>query len=252
MARKKIVIANWKSYPATKRDALKLFTAAKKSAALARNVTTVVFPPLIFLPLFTARRKLFLGSQNVSGEGGVAHTGEVSASMLVPFQVAYVIVGHSERRALGEDEAMVAKKIRSALAEGLQPILCIGEAERDTEGAYHEILRQEIRSALVGLSSAEIRRVLIAYEPIWAIGKSAADAMKPEEVHEAVIFIRKTLTEIIDRSIAERVPILYGGSVESDNVASLYTYGDVDGFLVGHASTDAKSFNEILESVSNA
>ncbi|OGG47840.1 triose-phosphate isomerase [Candidatus Kaiserbacteria bacterium RIFCSPHIGHO2_01_FULL_49_13] len=252
MARKKIVIANWKNYPTTKRDALKLFGAAKKSAARARGVTTIICPPAIFLPLFSARGKILLGSQNVSGETTGAHTGELSASMLSPFRVTYVIVGHSERRALGEDEAVVAKKVRRALAEGIRPVLCIGEAKRDTQGAYHEFLRQEIRSALIGLSSAEVKRVLIAYEPIWAIGKSAADAMKPGEVHETVIFIRKTLTEIVDRSTTERVPILYGGSVELDNVVSLYTYGDVDGFLVGHASTDAKIFDEMLGSISNA
>ena len=249
--RKKLVVANWKMNPPTAVEARRLFAAAQKAAA-RRSVSLVVCPPVAYLPLFRRTKKAALGAQDVSGEEGGGHTGEVSAAMLGGLGVSHVIIGHSERRAEGEDNAAVSKKVRAALAAGLTAILCIGERERDREAEYLSFLEEELRSALEGLSAKELKRLVVAYEPVWAIGKSAAEAMPPEDVHEMVLFVRKLLAGLFNRLAAETVPVLYGGSVELPNVRELLERGTADGLLVGHASLDARQFAEILAIVDRA
>ncbi len=157
-----------------------------------------------------------------------------------------VIVGHSERRAQGETDDMVRAQIERAQEAGLTAVLCVGEKEQDATGAHFNLIAGQLTKALSGTNITSIKLV-IAYEPVWAIGKSAVEAMTPPDVREMVIFIRKTLADILGRPAAVKVPILYGGSVEGTNARQLLEEGGVGGFLVGHASADWNSFNEILK-----
>jgi len=248
MKGKKILVANWKMHPPTLAEAKRLFERVKKGAA-RRTVTLIVCPPFIYLNELRGTSKVALGAQNVFFEGDGAHTGEIDPSMLKNLGAKYVIIGHSERRALGEDFPLIQRKTAGALEAGLRVILCIGERERDHEANYLAFLSEELRSALTGISPKQLKNLIIAYEPIWAIGKNAEQAMKPEEVHEMVIYVRKILSELFNRKVAEKVPVLYGGSVEHDNIERLLRIGAADGFLVGHASLDAKQFVEMIQIV---
>jgi triosephosphate isomerase (TIM) len=252
MARKKILIANWKAYIETVGEAERLFGAVKNASTRLRNTTVVICPPFAFLDAISHNyrgKSLLFGAQDVFGEERGAHTGAVIASMLGSVGADYVIIGHSEVRARGDTNENVNKKIHTALSAKLRVILCIGEKERDHSGDYLEFLGEQLKSALVNVDESKLPRMAIAYEPIWAIGKSAEYAMTPTQVHEMVLFIRKVLSHKYEKKNAFRVPILYGGSVERENVVGLFTYGEVNGFLVGHASVNAEEFAEMMVSV---
>ena len=166
--------------------------------------------------------------------------------MLRDAGASMVIVGHSERRAIGETNELVRAQVVNASQAGLGVVLCVGEVERDPSGAYFSYVATQLSSALKDVSPAAHAKLVVAYEPVWAIGKSAADALQPQDVQEMIIFIRKILTEIFDRPIAATIPILYGGSVEPENAGDLMRGGGVSGFLVGHASTTLESFIGII------
>ena len=249
---KKIVIANWKMNPNGRLEAKRLFAQTKKIASSFPKVNVVVAVPFVYQSeLFSGKKgKLLYGSQDLFSEEKGSFTGEVSAIQLKDIFVKYAIVGHSERRALGESDEIVAKKIRTALRNNITPILCVGERERDDHGSYLEFLKNEIRKSLTNISKTEIKKIIIAYEPIWAIGKRGKDAMSPPKLHEMVIFFRKVLTDMCGRDNADRVTIIYGGSAESSNVGELMRGGEVSGFLVGHASLSSRDFGEIVRIVS--
>ena len=149
---------------------------------------------------------------------------------------------------MGESNELVHAQLTQAASMGLTAILCVGEKERDPSGAYFGVIEEQLSSAFKSAKKTEMLKIVIAYEPVWAIGKTAAEAMKPADVREMSIFIKKTLADIFERKAALKVPILYGGSVESENACALITEGDVNGFLVGHASAALNSFVEILKS----
>jgi len=253
MKTRKIVVANWKMNPVSVKEAKDLFSQIRRKALLLRKTLVIVAPPSVFISLFEPSRKnsksFFLGAQNTSWQASGALTGEVSTGMLKDLGVSYVIVGHSERRILGETDAIVARKMASLFGERLTPILCIGERDRDQHGDYLSVLANQIKNSLAGVSKRDIVNTIIAYEPIWAIGKTARDAMDSHKLHETTLFIRRTLTELYGRSIALVVPIIYGGSVEPANASDLIENGNVSGFLVGHASLSAKGFGEIIQAV---
>jgi triosephosphate isomerase len=245
------VVANWKMNPESLSEAKKLFLATKKGALRFSNTKTVICPPAPFLSALSSKSKnVFLGAQDVFWQTAGAHTGEVSPLMLKSLGVKYCIVGHSERRFLGETDERVSQKIQALLAQSIIPIVCVGEKERDIHGNYLGILENQIKQSLNGLQKNDVSKIIIAYEPIWAIGKSARDAMNPHRLHEMVIFIEKILANLYGRDVARKVTIIYGGSVEPKNVDDLVRDGNVSGFLVGHASLDAKGFVEILKAVS--
>ncbi len=248
---KKIVVANWKMNPGTILEAKKLFSGIKSKSPSLSKTQVVVCPPFIFLSLFTNQKsKSFsLGAQDVFWQNGGSHTGEISAPMLKNLGILYAIVGHSERRILGETSETVSKKAKALIGEKIIPIVCIGERERDSHGDYLGVLQNQIKTSFVGISKRDLEKCIIAYEPIWAIGKTAKDAMDSSKLHETVLYIQKTLTEMYGRDVAKKVAILYGGSVEPINAHDLIKNGNVSGFLVGHASLDAKEFGEILRAV---
>ena len=208
-------------------------------------------PPAIYIPVVAATlgggAAFRLGAQNVHAEKLGSHTGEVSLSMLMDYEVCYIIVGHSERRSAGETEVDVQKKVAAVIKSGLTAILCVGEAKRDHGAQYLGEIERQIRTACAGLSRAKLGELVIAYEPVWAIG--TGNTATPDDVHEMKLFIEKTLTDLYGRNYAQKVRILYGGSVNPKNAAELMRDGMVDGFLVGGASLSAKEFSGIVKAV---
>jgi triosephosphate isomerase len=246
----KIVVANWKMNPENISQAKKLFSQISRNANTLKRTKVVIAPPFLFISNLKANgKKVSLGAQDSFWGRTGASTGEISTVMLKNAGVTSIILGHSERRTFGETDSVVSKKVSDVLKEGLIPIVCIGEKERDEHGNYLSFLSEQIKKSLSGVSRRNISQVIIAYEPIWAIGKTAEDAMNPHKLHEVVIFIYKTLTVLFGRELASKVVIIYGGSVESSNADDLIRNGNVKGFLVGRASLDSKGFGEILKAV---
>jgi len=242
-----LIIGNWKSYVEDKEGAKALMAATKRAAMRSRH-KIVVAPPFPFVGMLATdkRAKVQVAGQDVSDATLGASTGEVSATALKQSGAAYAIIGHSERRARGETDALIADKVVRAISAGLIPVVCVGEKERDANAQYLGHLRAQLESALAKLQPKERAKVVIAYEPIWAIGKSAADAAVPRDVAEMMLYIKKVLAPLgVQKPI-----VLYGGSVEPSNVVALAKEGGVGGFLIGHASADAKAFSAIVKAVS--
>jgi triosephosphate isomerase len=246
-----MIVGNWKAYVATKQKAKTLFATAKRLAG-RKGIEIVLAPPAPYLGLLAVgnRSKVAFGVQDVSDTTGGAATGETTAAMVAELGARYAIVGHSERRARGESDTIVATKAQHALAQGLTPILCIGERERDAEAHYLALIRGQITSVLGALTAEERPRVVLAYEPVWAIGRTAADAITPSDLAEMILYIRKILAEQIPGDTSRTMRILYGGSAESGNARGLASGSGIDGFLVGHASADPKEFTALVKAVS--
>lgn len=244
-----LVIGNWKMNPQTDTVAKRLATEIKKALARQDDVEVVLTPPAPFLGIVHAVRgggKVFaLGAQNVHPERLGAHTGEVSIPMLQSFDVRYVIVGHSERRKAGETEEAVHAKIDAVIKAGMHAVLCVGEVKRDHAAQYLSDIERQVRTACAGLSRAKLAHLIVAYEPVWAIG--TGQTATPEDVHEMRLFIEKTLSDLYGRNYAQKVRILYGGSVQDKNAGELMQNGMIDGFLVGGASLSAKEFSGIVK-----
>jgi triosephosphate isomerase len=246
--RRPLVVANWKmnKLQADAESYLKSFQPPET------GVETVLCPPLTLLasmkqalgPLSPVQ----LGAQNLHPEPAGAHTGEHSGPMLADAGAGYVIVGHSERRAAGEDDHLAGSKLRSALATGLVPILCVGELlDQRQQGATLRVLRNQLTVALSGLTGSlapEPAGLVVAYEPVWAIG--TGHNATPAQAQEAHGFIRDRLAELFSFSWADKVRLLYGGSVSEENAFHLAVQPDVDGFLVGGAGLHADKFKAII------
>jgi len=242
-----LVIGNWKLNPTTNSEAKNLFTAVRKAIPKDSTAIVVVAPPYIFIPeLAKAKSKnTILGAQDVAFEERGALTGEVGPAMLASFGVEYVIVGHSERRAMGETDAQVNKKIVASLKRKLVPVVCIGEKRRDSQGQFFDDIAAQIKALSEGLTPLQLSKIVIAYEPIWAIGTGATATA--EDVKEMQLFIVSTLTKLFDRKVAEKIRLIYGGSVKDSNARDLYENGGMSGFLVGGASLEAASFAAIIK-----
>jgi len=246
---KKIIVANWKMNPVGLKEAKELFDFTKKTANKLSNVETVICPPFIYVAeLGHSMSKLKLGAQDVSRfdfEG--AHTGEVSARMLKNAGVKYAIIGHSERRKLGETSEIINKKIGISLSLGLKAIFCVGEETRDEEGKFAEIIERQISEGLKGLSQNLMKGLIIAYEPVWAIsGGAKSKADNPESAFRMAVLIRKILMDIAGNELARKIPVLYGGSVSSGNAKQFLKDGQMDGLLAGNKSLDKEEFKKIL------
>ncbi|OGG58493.1 hypothetical protein A2765_02050 [Candidatus Kaiserbacteria bacterium RIFCSPHIGHO2_01_FULL_56_24] len=258
---KSLVVANWKMNPASLKEAKKLFEATKKAAALAKGVSVVVAPPAIFLrdiagmqPARPGRGgKVGLGVQNVHYEPAGAFTGEISIPQVRDAKANYVIIGHAERRSPpaggGETNEDTRRKVAAAMEAKMIPILCVGEKERTQSGEHFTFVKEQLRVGLTDVSPARLSKVIIAYEPVWAIGGTTA--MQPRDMHEMSIFIRKMIVERFGES-GMNITILYGGSVDAQNAPDMLRNGDVKGFLVGRVSVDAKAFGELLQAASRA
>ncbi|MEK7081268.1 MAG: triose-phosphate isomerase [Patescibacteria group bacterium] len=244
---KKIIIGNWKMNPLTLKEAEKLFNDVAKNVSGIKKTEVVICPPFLYLEkLKKISKKINLGAQDAFWEEVGAYTGEVSTEMLYNIGARYVILGHSERRASGESNTDVNKKIKSSLVAGLRPILCVGESARDESHGYFNFIKTQLEECLAGISKNSISKIIIAYEPIWAISSTPnrQDAT-PDDSKEMTIFIRKILSDKFG-SEATQMRIIYGGSVNEKDAEEFLKNGGVDGLLAGRASLDAKKFVEII------
>ncbi len=234
--------------PATVTQARKLFQAIVERMPLhLQRVLTVIAPPFPFLAdlrSLNTKDTLSLAAQGVYFEALGAHTGEVSATMVKSVSAKYVIIGHSEQRAKGLSDEEVAKDIQAALAQGLTAIVCVGELMRDAGGNYFGVVEGQLRAAVAGLTAKDTARVVIAYEPVWAIG--TGNTATAAEVHEMKLFIQKVLADVLGRERATAMRIVYGGSTNKKNAKELLEVGLVDGFLIGGASLRAAEFVTIV------
>ncbi len=245
---KKLVVGNWKANPLTVDEAKNIVNQAKKTAGKMKRTQTVICPPHIYISLFSKLRggNIFLGAQDAFYEPYGHYTGEVSFAMLPQFKVSHVILGHSERRAAGESDEIINKKVRSVVTEEMAAILCVGEKTRDAHGEYLNIVRHQIVNALHDVQKKSLEYLVIAYEPVWAVGANAIP--HPREIHEMSIFIKKILREIYGIA-SDNVPILYGGDVTVSNVEEIIQEGFVQGVLIGRESLKPKDFSEIIKIV---
>jgi triosephosphate isomerase (TIM) len=247
----KIVVANWKMNPQSEKEAEVLFKDTFALAKVSQNTKIIICPPFpyLYISLKFKNKKVLLGAQNVSKEEGGSHTGEVSPKMLLSMGASFAIVGHGEERLLGETNEIINEKILNLLKYKLSPILCVGESERDKEGSYLSFVGEQLKGCLLGVPKAQMKNIIIAYEPIWAIGASATREATKEEFIEMKIFIKKVISDIYDGRIAHSIPILYGGSVNPENASQFVDGGKADGLLVGRDCLDPKKFGAILKAL---
>ena len=246
--RKTIIAGNWKMNK-TASETRAFADEFKALLPKSKWCDIVVCVPSVDIPAAVRAFKdsrVAVGAQNVYFEKSGAYTGEVSADMLAELGVKYVIVGHSERRALfGETDAIVNRKVHAALAAGLSPIICVGESLEQREmGVTMELIALQLKSALSGVSAEQVRRCVIAYEPIWAIG--TGKTATGEQAAEVCTFIRATIRSLFGARIARSITVQYGGSMKGENAAELLSHEDIDGGLIGGASLKADAFAFIV------
>ncbi|MCX7781726.1 MAG: triose-phosphate isomerase [Negativicutes bacterium] len=244
-----IIAGNWKMHK-TIPEALALVEQLKALTAAAREVEIVVCPPFTALyPVSDALKDspISLGAQDVYWEPQGAFTGEVSPAMLTDAGCRYVIIGHSERRQLfGETDETVNKKIKAALQAGLVPIMCVGETLDEREvGETELVIARQIDGGLAGLTAAQVAGMVIAYEPVWAIGTGRTASA--DDANSVCDYIRRRIANMFGMENAQKLRIQYGGSVKPDNIAELMAQSEIDGALVGGASLDAVSFSKIVK-----
>ena len=253
MAKTKLIIANWKMNPETEIEAKDALNKIKAGLKKEKGNKVVICPPFVFIDLVKksvgTEKEIVLGAQDVFIGQGNSHTGEVSIDMLKELGVKYVIVGHSERKAEGETDEIITKKLAGVIKNGLKVILCIGEKERNDHGDYYHEIKRQLHSSLDGVTKKSAKNIIIAYEPVWAIGKPENEALNPEKLHEMSIFIKKTLSDILGHEEAGKVLILYGGSVGKSNAKELVEGGGIDGLLIGRDSLKPENFLEIVKEV---
>ncbi len=250
MAKKRLVVGNWKMYIEKPEDARAFALALRRKVRGLVGVDVSIAVPFTLLPEVSEvleSSSVRVGAQTISPHGDGKHTGDISGVMLKGAGALFTIIGHSERRAAGDTDAAVRNQLERTLAAGLAPVLCIGEEMRHQDGEHFSIIEEQLSSALKNVPKNTLKKLVVAYEPVWAIGKRVEDAMKPADLQEMVIFIRKMLAHLLDREAALKIPILYGGSVEAANAAQLLKEGGVNGFLVGRASAHVESFLEIIK-----
>lgn len=245
--RKKVIAGNWKmnKLPNEAMDFITELTPLVKDSE-NEVIICVPYTDLFYSLLHTQGTNIKVGAQNMHFEEKGAYTGEVSGEMLKSIGVEYVIIGHSERRAYyGETDETVNKKLKKAISLDLKPIVCVGESLDEREaGKAKEIVTTQTRLALEGLENDNVKKTIIAYEPIWAIG-TGKTATK-EDANETIKWIREEIQKIYGKDVADSVIIQYGGSVKSGNAKDLFEMSDIDGGLVGGASLDAQEFAKIV------
>lgn len=247
--RRPLIAGNWKMFK-TGPEAVETTDRLVKLLSTTIDVDVMIAPPFTALALVSDMLKktpISLGAQNLFWEAEGAYTGEISASMLVSAGCRYVIVGHSERRQyFGETDETVNKKIKAAVKNDLIPVMCIGESETERESKEtFSVLDRQVQKGLKGFSADEMETLVIAYEPIWAIGTGkTATADQAQEIH---LFLRAMLGKKFGNKLAKSLRILYGGSVKPDNITNLMTMPDIDGALIGGASLEPETFSKIVQ-----
>jgi triosephosphate isomerase len=249
-----LVIGNWKMH-GTLAEARALAAGIRDGLKRPSSVETAVCPPFTALAAVNeilAPSPVALGAQNCHYEAAGAHTGEISPTMLLELGVRTILLGHSERRhELGETDELINRKVRAVLGHGATPVLCVGETgDERRQGLTFTTIEGQLRAGLAGVAAEEIARVVLAYEPIWAIGTGVnATPAQAAEVHG---YLRGLVSELASAEIAQGLRILYGGSVKPENAGTLAEQPEIDGALVGGASLNAQSFLAIVESSARA
>ena len=246
--RRKVIAGNWKMYK-TRDDALAFIYAVNQLVPDLERVESVVCAPAVFLRDLVKREgeNLRIGAQNMHESDEGAYTGEISAAMLKSYGVDYVIIGHSERRAYyNETDESVNKKLKKAIASQITPIVCVGESLDVREaGTTNTFVEKQILKAYQDINDVEALQTIVAYEPIWAIG--TGKTATPEMANETIKAIRNVLTNQYGKDTADKIRILYGGSVKPANIDRLLQESDIDGALVGGASLDPESFLTLVK-----
>ena len=252
--RKKIIAGNWKMNK-TFDEGMGLVSEISNMLKdeYHGNAEVIIIPPFVHINAISRMvindRNVSVGAQNCSNHVSGAYTGEVSAAMLKSCGAAYVIIGHSERRQyFGEHNDWLAKKVDAVLAEGLSPIYCCGETLEERESNKHfDVLKSQISEALFHLSTEQMSKVVVAYEPVWAIGTGkTASTAQAQEVHA---YIRTLLKDKFGAEVSDNITIQYGGSVKADNAKELFSAPDIDGALVGGAALQSRSFVDIVKAM---
>lgn len=253
--RKPIIAANWKMNKGPKETADFLATFTSKLNNVTDDVDVVISPPFVSIPAaidaLSPNSDVAIAAQNVSQHDNGAFTGETSSMMLKELYVRYVILGHSERRTIyGETDEVINAKIKQARLSNLKPIFCIGETleERDA-GKLEDVLRTQITNGLVGISDKDMAEIVVAYEPVWAIGTGRTASA--EQAQEAHAFVRSVITDLYSKELSDKTRIQYGGSMKAANAAELLGQPDIDGGLVGGASLEPQSFLELIRAVAS-
>jgi len=252
MKNKLLIIGNWKCNPTSLAEVERLFANTKKGIKAIKNLKGIeiaICPPFVYLDnlkIENCKLKIQLGAQDCFWEEKGPYTGEVSAKMLRNLECKYVIIGHSERREyFGETNEVVNKKLLTAFRARLKPILCVGEKEGED---IVFLLRSQLIEGLKNINRAKLQDLIIAYEPVWAIG--TGNFCQPDEALRATLFIRQTLTRLYNRKLAEEIPVLYGGSVNSKNAKDYIKIG-MNGLLIGGASLDSAEFVRIIRKINS-
>lgn len=253
--KKILMVANWKMNPGRVSEAQKVAGDIKKGISKYKNIEVVVCPSFVHIPQiakFTGKGNFFLGSQNVAWSEKESLTGEVSAVQLQDLDILYCIVGHSERRAYGETPLHISHKLQVLLKRKITPILCVGESVRDEGGKYLHAIEAQLKESIQNIPKKDIEKIIVAYEPLWAVGGEAKRSATKEEVEEIVILIRRVISDKYGFKKIPQNKILYGGSVGSKkDITNLFSKNYIDGFLVGRASLSAKIFVPLVEEVHN-
>lgn len=250
MAKKLFAIGNWKMYKTAREAADFIEELIPLVERCGVNIyLSVPFTSIHSASQYAKETNIVIGAQNMNDSREGAFTGEIASLMLKEAGASFVLLGHSERRwVFNESNAFIHKKVIRALQDDIQPVLCIGEtAEEHKNGDTQEVLEEQILSALDGIPKEEAEDLILAYEPVWAIGTGKTPT--PNEIQEVHAFCREILSDVFGKKKSQSIPILYGGSVKPENVATITNEKDVDGVLVGGASLDSKSFSQIIKHI---
>jgi triosephosphate isomerase len=251
--KKMFVVANWKCNPVSSKEARRLFLAVQLAARRIKKMEVIICPPFVYLLAFRVKRFAFrLGAQDCFWEQKGPYTGEISPLMLRRIGCTYVIVGHSERRRyFGETNAVVNKKLRAALQSGLKAILCIGETGKERKDHKTEsVLRRQLQEGLSNISVSDAKNIIVAYEPVWAIG--SGNPCSPKDALKTALVIKDILASFLGERSALAIPILYGGSVNARNATDYREKAGMQGLLIGGSSLRVKEFVKILDKMESS
>lgn len=245
-----LYIANWKTNPVTSKEAVTLYKGLLREFSLYKQ-KLIICPPSLFIPILSKEKgkNIQLGLQNTIPQDKGAFTGQVSLAQAKEFKIGYVIVGHSEVRLSGDTDEVINQKIKYILKNKLTPILCVGEKKRDEGHEYFSFIENQIKNGLAGISKNNFSNVIIAYEPLWAIGSTAKREATPDEFYEIKIFIRKIIQDVFGVKGSQVPHIIYGGSVDEKNAKLFIEEGSADGLLIGRVSLDVKKMTQLIKSV---
>jgi triosephosphate isomerase len=250
-SKKFYIVGNWKMLINSIAEAKTLFGALSRASLKQKKAVVIAAVPAPFLALLGSgsKKAVYLGAQDVFQEASGSYTGGISANAVESSGAKYVIVGHSERRVQGEIDAVIARKAVLVIESGMTPIVCVGERARDVDGKYLAEIKNQLLGSIAGIPKEKIDSIIVAYEPVWAIGKAFGGAMEPTLIHEMVIYIKKVLSEIVGKETAFNIPVLYGGSVDDAAAQAIIGAGDADGLLIGRMSVNKEAITKIISYV---